>query len=96
MGLRHACANTNNHTCAKHAIPHQAKGYGVAIASANSDTTEITPVLKRIDGATFDAAFYASPAFQYGRGDKTAQLRAIAEHFGTQTACVMLFDNSEC
>lgn len=71
----------------------QAKGYAIAIASANGDAAKIKPVLRRIDGATFSGPFFGSGAFQIGEADKARELRRVGEHFGTPAACMMLFDD---
>jgi hypothetical protein len=50
-------------------------------------------VLGRLDGGTFDSDFLSSGAFQIGRADKDAELRSIAKHYDTPTACLILFDD---
>jgi hypothetical protein len=50
-------------------------------------------VLGRLDGGTFDGSFYSSGAFQIGDANKSNELRAIAEHYGTPAACIMFFDD---
>jgi hypothetical protein len=87
---------TNSHLPAQPADPpkkNQAKGYGVAIASANGDTGKITPVLRRVDSSTFDDPFFGGAAFQIGQHDKSNELRAIAGHYDTPEACIMFFDD---
>lgn len=75
--------------------PPQSKGYGIAIVSANGNFKQMSPVLKRIDGATFDSAFYSSAAYQTGTANKYYELQQIGAYYGTPTGCIMMFDDSE-
>lgn len=77
-------------------FPPQSNGYGIAIASANGDESKIKPVLRdKIDGNTFNDAFFNSAAFQIGESYKTYELQRIARYYNTQTPCIMFFDDGE-
>ena len=46
-----------------------------------------------MDGGVFTKEFLSSPAFQYGRGDKSISLKAILDYYGTPGQCAMMFDD---
>ena len=43
--------------------------------------------------SVFSKSFLSSPAFKYGRGDKTIGLKAILKFYGTPGQCAMMFDD---
>jgi len=96
VALSPLCSNPDRPQPTPTHAPRQAKGYAIAIASANGAAAKIKPVLRRIDGAAFSEPFFGSGAFQIGEADKARELRRIGEHFKTPAACMMLFDDGAC
>ena len=72
----------------------QSNGCQIGIASANGNADKLKHVLStKIEPSLFTEAFFNSPAFQYGKSDKSISLNALQSFTGTRTSCIIFFDD---
>lgn len=73
-------------------------GYEIAIATVNPFPLHVRRVLQEeISEALFPTELLLSPAFQFGRRNKTVAMNLILRYYGMQDApeCAVLFDDNE-